>query len=76
MIGRRDQFNHDPIQMPRFVQDTGRPDFNLVADAHRTKPPAPIVSGRVDFLAAATERIIIAFKVIYRKRETLLLTAT
>jgi hypothetical protein len=66
MIPRRDQFYHDAIQTPRSIQITRMVDFSIVAAG----------SGRDDFLAAATERITGAFKVVYCKRETSLLTVT
>jgi hypothetical protein len=74
MIVRRDQSNDDPHQQTRVIGTTTTPSSSLVAFARRDGNFAPV--SRCDFVAGATQSIARILRVMFRKRQTSLLTVT
>jgi len=74
MIVRRDQFNDGPNQQTRVIAITMTAGSSLVAFARRDGNFAPV--SRCDFVAGATQSIARILRVMFRKRQTSLLTVT
>jgi hypothetical protein len=72
MIVRRDQFNDGPNQQTRVIAITMTAGSSLVA--RRDRDFAPV--SQCDFVAGATQSISRILRVIFRKRQTSLLTVT
>jgi hypothetical protein len=74
MIVRPDQFNDGPNQQTRVTAITMTAGSSLVALARRDRDFAPV--SQCDFVAGATQSISRILRVIFRKRQTSLLTVT
>jgi hypothetical protein len=74
MIVRRDQSNDDPNQQIRVIGTTTAPGSSLVAFARRDGNLAPV--SPCDFVAGAMQSIARILGVIFRNRQTSLLTMT